>query len=114
MCNNDFFNERSANHELDVSNYVRSADPTHPGYESLRTPFNSFSVEGPHGKHLCLVYEPLREPIWLLQRRFPNSRYPSTLLKLTVVYILEALDYLHSVCHVIHTGTLRALRIAVI
>jgi hypothetical protein len=53
---------------------------------------------------MCLVYEPMREPIWLLQRCFPDDRYPSNLLKWTVQYLLTGSDYLHSACHVIHTS----------
>jgi serine/threonine-protein kinase SRPK3 len=53
---------------------------------------------------MCLVYEPMREPIWMLQRRFDDGQYSSDLLKLTLQYLLSGLDYLHSECHIIHTG----------
>lgn len=51
------------------------------------------------------VYEPMwKSSIWLLQRRFFDDRYSSDLLKWTLSYLLSGLDYLHSECHVIHTG----------
>lgn len=37
----------------------------------------TFTVDGPHGQHLVLVYEPLRELLWVLGRRL--GRDPSML-----------------------------------
>ena len=53
-----------------------------------------------------LVYEPMREPLWLFQRRWENDKLPVALLKVYLRFILRGLDYLHSECHIIHTGEL--------
>jgi len=65
---------------------------------------DNFEVTGLEGVHLCLVYEPMREPLWLFQRRWENRKLPPALLKVYVRFILRGLDYLHSECHIIHTG----------
>lgn len=70
----------------------------------IRTCLESFEVTGPEGKHLCLAYEPLREPVWLYQQRFPDGKLPSSLIKAFLTMILTGLDYLHSDCKVVHTG----------
>jgi len=102
ICNNDYDNQVSS-HELRISDHIATTKPSHLGRQFLRTVIDSFMTKGPHGKHMCLVFEPLREPIWLLQRRFDDGRYPPGILKFTLRYILSGLHYLHSECHVIHT-----------
>ncbi|KAG0694071.1 hypothetical protein DFH29DRAFT_361255 [Suillus ampliporus] len=82
----------------------RKVNPSHPGWEFVRTIVDSFEAKGPYGNH---IYEPMRELTWLLQRRFVRKRYSSNLHGLTLLYLLDALDYLHSECHVIHTDTKR-------
>jgi len=104
ICNNDHDNQVSASHELRISNHIATTNPSHPGHQFVRTVIDSFTAKGPHGTHMCLVCEPLREPIWLLQRRFDDGRYPSGILKFTLRYVLSGLDYLHVECQVIHTG----------
>ncbi|KAL4888613.1 kinase-like domain-containing protein [Aspergillus ambiguus] len=57
----------------------------------------------PSGTHICLGYEPMREPLWLFQNRLKNQRIPLGLLKSYVKLILKGLDYLYSECNIIHT-----------
>ena len=114
ICNNDHANATSASHELQISRHITTTNPSHPGRQFVRTVLESFEIRGPYGNHMCLVYEPMREPIWLLQRRFPDDRYPSDLLKWTLKYVLSGLDYLHSECHVIHTGEFVVIMLTVV
>ena len=69
---------------------------------------DNFEVPGQNGPHLCLVYEPMREPLWLFQRRWENGKLPPALLKVYLRFLLRGLDYLHSECHIIHTGEIEA------
>ncbi|KDQ16239.1 hypothetical protein BOTBODRAFT_107233 [Botryobasidium botryosum FD-172 SS1] len=103
ICNNDYADKASAEHELNISRHIATANPSHPGFKYVRTVRDAFSVQGPHGTHMCLVYEPMREPIWLLQRRFANGRFSTDMLKATLECVLLGLDYLHTECHVVHT-----------
>lgn len=70
----------------------------------MRKLLDSFTTEGLSGDHVCLVFEPLREPLWLYSQRFVGDVIPSDVLKIMLQMILHGLDYLHSECQVIHTG----------
>lgn len=73
---------------------------------------DSFEIRTKVGTHLCLVYQPLRETLGCYQWRFPGGRIPIPLLKVYVHALLVGLDYLHSKCHITHTGmSLRCLMI---
>jgi hypothetical protein len=47
----------------------------------------------------------MRETISTFQERLVDERIPSYLLKPLLKCLLTALDYLHTSCHIIHTGT---------
>ncbi|KAL2355760.1 kinase-like domain-containing protein [Cryomyces antarcticus] len=83
-------------HELNIYTRIAGANPDHRGRGILRTVINSFKVVSPNGSHLCLGFEPMREPLWLFRRRFGAD-------KAFLQILLEGLDYLHSECHIIHT-----------
>lgn len=87
-----------------LSQHIAEVDPSHRGLYFIRTVRDSFNIQGPDGTHVCLVYEPMREPVWLFQRRLPDGRYTPNMLKHTIKFMLYALEYLHDCCHVIHTG----------
>lgn len=95
--------ENGANHEAAISKHL-GTNPTHKGFRFVRGVIDHFEILGPDGKHQCLVYEPMRETMTLLQRRFKNGKIPVFLLKEYMMHLLLALDYLHSECHIIHTG----------
>ena len=86
-------------------------NPSHEGFEFVRPMLDHFEVTGPDGTHSCLVYEPMRELLWQFQQRLPDNRIPPGLLKVYVEFLLQGLDYLHSECHVIHTGELEAIKL---
>jgi len=50
----------------------------------------------------------MREPLWLFQRRWENGKLPPSLLKVYLKFLLRGLNYLHSECHIIHTGGFEA------
>lgn len=90
-----------------MEGYIAKQDPAHEGHEAVRTYLESFEVIHPEDKersHLCLAYEPMREPFWLYQRRFVDEKIPLPLIKAYLMGILSGLDYLHSVCKVAHGG----------
>ncbi|KMU72063.1 hypothetical protein CISG_00372 [Coccidioides immitis RMSCC 3703] len=57
------------------------------------------------GEHLCLVFEPLREPLWLLGKHLGSNGVPPAVLKPFLKLLLQGLDFLHSECHIIHTDS---------
>lgn len=102
-----FTDENAIQHELNISRSLRT-NPSHKGFDTVRIVLDNFVTTGPGGKHLCLVFEPMREPLWLFQQRLPKGKIPPPLLKVYLGFFLQALDYLHSECHIIHTGKLQA------
>ncbi|KAL4940228.1 hypothetical protein BDV06DRAFT_197124 [Aspergillus oleicola] len=101
IINND--NTDEAQHERMIERLVAERDPSHRGNVILRTSLDSFELNGPEGKHMCLVYEPMREPLWILQKRFINQNLPLPIAKAYIYILLNGLDYLHSSCKVVHT-----------
>lgn len=100
-------NGAAARHELEISNHIDSAKSDESGYRYVRTVEDSFEISGPNGSHLCLVFEPMREPIWLLRRRLGADKVTRDFLpffKLYIIVLLDGLDYLHTKCSIIHTG----------
>ncbi|CAP99560.1 Pc22g22720 [Penicillium rubens Wisconsin 54-1255] len=91
-----------ARHEDDIESHITQQNPEHRGCVILRTCLDSFEVDGPEAKHMCLVYEPMREPLWILQRRFVDRKLPLPIAKAYIYFLLVDLDYLHSECKVVH------------
>lgn len=96
--------ENAAQGELDILRHVSKANPQHEGWGFIRHPLDSFTLEHGSARHLCLVFEALREPLWIYRHRFIGDVIPSDVLKILLQMILHGLDYLHSECHVVHTG----------
>ncbi|KAF1982410.1 kinase-like protein [Aulographum hederae CBS 113979] len=94
--------QEDAQHELNVSDHMANSPADHRGRDILRIPYESFEIIGSASTHVCLVFEPMREPLWLFTRRFGSNKVTREWLPLFKVYlrtILEGLHYLHSTCH---------------
>lgn len=87
-----------------MSHHISQIQSEHEGGKYVRVVENSFVVPGPFGEHLCLAFEPLREPLRMLGRHLGTVGLSPPILKAFVKLILRSLDFLHSECHIIHTG----------
>ncbi|OJJ44440.1 hypothetical protein ASPZODRAFT_71973 [Penicilliopsis zonata CBS 506.65] len=96
-------NADDARHEREIESHITQLNPAHRGRTILRTSLDDFEVTGPKAKHMCLVYEPMREPFWIFQRRFVDRRLPLPIAKAYIYFFLVGLDYLHSERKVVHT-----------
>jgi len=63
---------------------------------------DQFVIWGPHGKHYCLVFEPMWKDLFYLIRRFDYRGVPLKLLKVLAYQILCGVEYLHEK-QIIHT-----------
>lgn len=95
---------KSAKDELEISQHIFNIQTVHEGRSCVRLIQDSFTVSGPFGEHLCMAFEPLREPLWLLGRHLGTVGLPSTILKAFLKLVLKGLDFLHSECNIIYTG----------
>ncbi|KAL1866970.1 hypothetical protein VTK73DRAFT_4439 [Phialemonium thermophilum] len=107
ICNCDTSRE-GARHELDMNAHLASVETTHRGRVILGTAIEGFELDSLKGsRHLALVFEPMREPLWLFRRRLGDqNKVPRPYLPLIKGYIsilLEGLDFLHSEGNIIHT-----------
>ncbi|KAJ5415176.1 hypothetical protein N7465_003871 [Penicillium sp. CMV-2018d] len=101
--NCDYQDTNAASHEARMESLIAQGNHNHDGRNYVRTFVEYFEEKGPNGTHICLGYEPMREPLWLFQRRCWNQRLPLGLLKGYLKLLLKGLDYLHSECKIIHT-----------
>jgi hypothetical protein len=100
---------RSAIEEVQISQHIPQVKSQHRGRAYIRLVEESFAIQGPFGEHLCLVFEPLREPLWLLGKHLGSNGVPPAVLKSFLRILLQGLDFLHSECHVIHTRMIPGL-----
>ena len=88
---------------------IETLSPRHRGRAVLCTADEAFSIQSTTGSsHLCLTFEPMRDPLWLLRRRLCGDRVTRDWLPIFKIYIqilIEGLDCLHSECKLVHTGT---------
>lgn len=107
----DSCRDREPYHERDIEEHITRQNPSHRGRAIVRTCLESFEVASTEGNHLCLAYKPMREPLWILQRRFVDRRLPLPIVKAYIFFLLVGLDFLHSDCGVVHTGEYHFLSI---
>ncbi len=99
-----------------MTTHVSSVNSQHRGRVIVGTAVESFDLDLPQGsRHLALVFEPMRDPFWLFVRRIAGEDRVNgrvlPLIKAHLKILLEGLDFLHSECHVIHTGALPLLQL---
>ncbi|KAK7513784.1 kinase-like domain-containing protein [Phyllosticta citriasiana] len=102
-----FINSESMGSELDnelnVYKRIESAAKDHPGRSAVRSLLDSFDVDGPQGRHRCLVHPPLWESVLDIRHRNPVRRLPEPVVAFLLKRLFQALDFLHTECHVAHT-----------
>ncbi|KAJ5559284.1 hypothetical protein N7535_009512 [Penicillium sp. DV-2018c] len=94
---------RDHERELDIYKHINSEGTRHPGRNFVRKLLDHFYIQGPHGRHVCLVHEPLGMSADLLVRMSPGQVMTLDDMKPGIRQLLVALDFLHSECHIIHT-----------
>ncbi|KAK7216474.1 hypothetical protein V2G26_004477 [Clonostachys chloroleuca] len=105
IANSSQVARQNANQELEVSTHVLTASTSHPGRQLIRPVIDSFEIQGTNkAKHLCLVFEALRQPLSAVGRQLGHDgRLPPRVLRTIVPSILKSLDFLHTECRTIHT-----------
>lgn len=97
-----------SNADLELRTYQHLAavasTSKNPGRRAVRTLLDSFMVTGPAGEHHCLVHPPLCDSVGDFLQRNPIGRLPPPVLGIVLQRLFMALDFLHTECHLIHTG----------
>lgn len=102
----DTFGQGHDTFELDILRHIRNLKhgPTQPGSRHVLPLIDEFEHQGPHGKHVCLIFKAMGPDMSLYRRLFPQLMIPAPLIKDIARQLLLALSYLHDTCRVIHTG----------
>jgi len=90
--------------ELPIYTYIDNIHSQHGGQMNLRRLLDSFEIDGPNGKHHCLVHEALGMNLEELRDLVPGREFTSDLVRESLRDILRALHFLREEAHVIHTG----------
>ena len=90
--------------ELKFYEHVSSLNSQHKGQAYIRGLLETFHINGPAGKHLCLIQPPMHMTIRELQYQNPSKRLNKQILNLTLFNLLNALAFLHDEAKVVHTG----------
>ncbi|PKX99962.1 CMGC protein kinase [Aspergillus campestris IBT 28561] len=94
---------QETNHELKIYERINSVSTAHPGKRFIRKLLNHFPIQGPHGRHTCLVHEPLGISSGELMQWIPGQAMTLEDLKPCIRQLLVILDFLRSEANVIHT-----------
>jgi serine/threonine protein kinase len=81
----------------------RTALLSRPGWNSVTQLLDSFFIEGPNGRHLCVVMELLGPSLSWVAEKSQNGRIMARLALQVSAQLVEAVNYLHS-CGVVHGG----------
>ncbi|RAL15704.1 CMGC/CLK protein kinase [Aspergillus homomorphus CBS 101889] len=93
--------DQRPSNEIMISEHLKDC-PDHTGKRLVRLVLDSFEVAGPHGKHTCLVYQPLGMSFTEFRDLRPDGLLPKDLVQRGTQLILIGLAFLHD-NNVIHT-----------
>ncbi|RKP36250.1 serine/threonine protein kinase [Dimargaris cristalligena] len=94
----------AAEDEIQLCEKVAKTDPQAAGHRHVVELLDHFTHYGPHGGHICMVFEVLGENLLSLIRRYrKRGGLPLPLVKDVARQMLLGLDYMHRECQVIHT-----------
>jgi serine/threonine-protein kinase SRPK3 len=96
--------QESATAEADIFEHIAKVESQHIGRRYVRVIKDSFTIQGPYGNHVCLALEPMRQTLWTVPPYLGCMILPSPVFKPLLQLLLLGLDFLHSECHIIHTG----------
>lgn len=94
----------AAQDEIQLLTEIRDKDPESNSH-CVRL-LDSFTHVGPHGKHVCMVFEVLGDNLLSLIKHYNYRGIPMPFVQKLTRQVLQGLDYLHTTCNIIHTGEL--------
>ncbi|KAI6911462.1 kinase-like protein [Hortaea werneckii] len=98
-----YINSSKYHRELPIYEEMNDLQSTHEGQKYIRKTYDSFELQGPHGRHICLVHQPLGISLGELKELTPDGVFSAELIRQTLRCILSGLQFLHKEARVIHT-----------
>lgn len=100
-------NSEEGQRETETYHYLNSLGTVdHAGAKLIRKPLDSFQITSAEGKFGCLVHPPLGICLHDFRTQMRAKALPEKIVKLTLMHLLLALDYLHTEARIVHTGVL--------
>ncbi|OJI83058.1 hypothetical protein ASPTUDRAFT_57031 [Aspergillus tubingensis CBS 134.48] len=93
-----------SSNEIAVYERINTVETDHAGKNLIRQLWDHFFLEGPHGRHMCLVHQPLGLSVDQFLYFFPGRVMNLDALKPCLRQVLGIVDFLHTEAKVIHTG----------
>jgi serine/threonine-protein kinase SRPK3 len=90
-----YVNSSKKHRELEIYQHIRGLSSDHAGRCLIRELLDSFEISGPHGRHVCLVHEPLGVTLDEVRDFRKNRVFDEDLVRQTVRPILIGLEFLH-------------------
>ena len=82
---------------------MRCADPNDEHRDKVVNLIDDFLITGPHGTHVCMVFEVLGANLLKLIIDSHYEGIPLQNVKAIIKQVLQGLDYLHRKCQILHT-----------
>jgi len=94
------------NREKAAYEHLANLSTTHPGHHNIRQALDIFDLSRSEGEvHVCIVHSPLQTTLYDFQRLDGAPQVlPEELVKMVMINLLEALDFLHTEANVTHCG----------
>uniref|UniRef100_T1JHC3 non-specific serine/threonine protein kinase n=1 Tax=Strigamia maritima TaxID=126957 RepID=T1JHC3_STRMM len=89
--------------EIELLKCVRNYEACAPRKGRVVQLLDSFIISGVNGTHMCMVFEVLGQNLSRLMFKSENKGMPLINVKSIIKQVLEALDFLHTTCKIIHT-----------
>jgi len=87
--------------EIDILKKV--AMGTESGKNRIVQLLDHFTHSGPHGRHVCMIFEVLGKNLLHEIKKTSYQGLPLSVVKCITKQLLEGVDYLHRHCRIIHT-----------
>ncbi|PSC68985.1 SRSF kinase 1 [Micractinium conductrix] len=91
----------AARDEITLLSQIAERDPEDRHYCCRMVDW--FEHSGPHGRHVCMVFEVLGDNLLTLIRMYDHHGIALPVVRRLARQLLIALDYLHTTCQIIHT-----------
>lgn len=92
--------------EIAIYDRINAVKTSHAGAMLVRTALDTFQIDDAKGSYRVIVHQPLGIRLYDLRHRFTDKILPEKAVKLTLMHLLLALDYLHTEAGIVHTGML--------
>ncbi|KAB8256812.1 kinase-like domain-containing protein [Aspergillus pseudonomiae] len=89
--------------EMEVYNHLNSLNARHDGATLIRTALDNFQISSLEGNYQCFIHIPLGISLYDFRNQLAAKVLPEKILKLTLLHVLLALDFLHTEAGIIHT-----------